>query len=111
MERVARPWVLGDERGGALESVVSRLKVLSRKPSLQGQPLGSVRFVACSATVPNLKDVGHWLQAGGRAEATTREAAPAPHTAGGWHRRRHTRRSPAAMLHHPSPHIRKPWAS
>jgi replicative superfamily II helicase len=56
--------LLGDERGGALEAVVSRLKVLSEKPSLRAHPLGSVRFVACSATVPNLADVGKWLQAG-----------------------------------------------
>ena len=54
--------LLGDDRGGALEAVVSRLKVLSEKPSLQSLPLGSVRFVACSATVPNLTDVGKWLQ-------------------------------------------------
>ena len=53
--------LLGDERGGSLEAVVSRLKVLSEKPSLRGAPLSSVRFVACSATVPNLDDVGRWL--------------------------------------------------
>ena len=41
---------------------MSRLKVLSEKPSLRNLPLGSVRFVACSATVPNLHDVGRWLQ-------------------------------------------------
>ena len=59
-----RLWALphGDDRGGALEAVVSRLKVLSEKPSLRNLPLGSVRFVACSATVPNLHDVGRWLQ-------------------------------------------------
>ena len=55
--------LLGDERGGSLEAVVSRLKVLSEKPSLRGAPLSSVRFVACSATVPNLDDVGRWLGA------------------------------------------------
>ena len=55
--------LLGDERGGSLEAVVSRLKVLSEKQSLRGTPLSSVRFVACSATVPNLEDVGRWLGA------------------------------------------------
>ena len=55
--------LLGDDRGGALEAIVSRLKVLARKPNLANSPLGSLRFAACSATVPNLRDVGQWLNA------------------------------------------------
>ena len=53
--------LLGDERGGALEAVISRLKVLSERASMRAAPLGSVRFAACSATVSNLDDVGRWL--------------------------------------------------
>ena len=55
--------LLGDERGGALEAVVSRFKVLRERPDMRQKPLGNVRFVACSATVPNLDDVGDWLGA------------------------------------------------
>lgn len=55
--------ILGDERGGALEAVISRLKVLSERASMRTAPLGSVRFAACSATVSNLDDVGRWLRA------------------------------------------------
>ena len=38
--------ILADERGPALEAVVSRLKLLSRLPSLAGTPLSRLRFVA-----------------------------------------------------------------
>ena len=57
--------LLGDERGGALEAVVSRLKTLSARPDLlpPHAPLRDVRFAACSATVSNLGDVGRWLGA------------------------------------------------
>ena len=50
--------LLGDERGGALEAVISRLKVLSERASMRAAPLGSVRFAACSATVSNLTTWG-----------------------------------------------------
>ena len=55
--------ILNDERGPALEAVVSRLKLLSRLPSLAGTPLSRLRFVAVSATIPNVSDVGAWLGA------------------------------------------------
>ena len=55
--------ILNDERGPALEAVVSRLKLLSRLPSLAGTPLSRLRFVAVSATIPNVADVGAWLGA------------------------------------------------
>ena len=46
-----------------LEAVVSRLKLLSRLPSLAVAPLGRLRFVAVSATIPNVADVGAWIGA------------------------------------------------
>jgi hypothetical protein len=46
-----------------LEAVVSRLKLLSRLPSLRGSALASLRFVAVSATIPNVADVGAWIGA------------------------------------------------
>ena len=46
-----------------LEAVVSRLKLLSRLPSLAATPLGRLRFVAVSATIPNVADVGAWIGA------------------------------------------------
>jgi ATP-dependent DNA helicase HFM1/MER3 len=55
--------ILNDERGPALEAVVSRLKLLSRLPSLAGTPLSRLRFVAVSATIPNVGSVGQWLGA------------------------------------------------
>ncbi len=46
-----------------LEAVVSRLKLLAALPSLAGAALGRLRFVAVSATIPNVADVGAWLGA------------------------------------------------
>ena len=46
-----------------LEAVVSRLKLLSRLPALAASQLGRLRFVAVSATIPNVRDVGAWLGA------------------------------------------------
>ena len=42
---------------------MSRLKLLSRLPSLASSPLGRLRFVAVSATIPNVADVGAWIGA------------------------------------------------
>ncbi|KAJ3671463.1 hypothetical protein LUZ60_007542 [Juncus effusus] len=55
--------LLNDPRGAALEAVISRLKMLSRVRDMKGNPLASVRFVAVSATIPNIGDIGEWLQA------------------------------------------------
>ena len=49
--------------GAQLEAVVSRLKLLSRLPALAASPLGRLRFVAVSATIPNVGDVGAWIGA------------------------------------------------
>lgn len=43
--------ILGDQRGAILEAVVSRMKTTGT----------SVRFVALSATIPNLEDIASWL--------------------------------------------------
>ncbi|KAI8635519.1 P-loop containing nucleoside triphosphate hydrolase protein [Xylariaceae sp. FL1651] len=43
--------ILKDTRGATLEAVVSRMKTIE----------GSIRFVALSATVPNIDDVAKWL--------------------------------------------------
>lgn len=54
--------ILKEERGAILEAVVSRMKTMGT----------DVRFVALSATVPNLDDVATWL---GKSTATPHEPA------------------------------------
>ena len=44
--------VLDEDRGAALEAVVSRLKMLAKHPDLQNSPIAHIRFVAASATIP-----------------------------------------------------------
>ena len=53
---------VGDDRGSILEAVVSRLRLLSRFPELRNAPISRLRVVAVSATIPNLQDVGQWLE-------------------------------------------------
>ncbi|RLM80527.1 hypothetical protein C2845_PM12G11660 [Panicum miliaceum] len=55
--------LLNDPRGAALEAVVSRIKMLSRHGDMKSSPLASVRFVAVSATIPNIEDIAEWLLA------------------------------------------------
>ena len=52
--------LLSETRGAALEAVVSRLKMLARYPEMKGFPLAGIRFVAVSATVPNIEDIGRF---------------------------------------------------
>ncbi|XP_020576359.1 ATP-dependent DNA helicase MER3 homolog isoform X2 [Phalaenopsis equestris] len=54
--------LLNDPRGAALEAVVSRIKMLSRSKEMASSPLANVRFVAVSATIPNIEDLAEWLQ-------------------------------------------------
>ncbi|KAF3321699.1 ATP-dependent DNA helicase MER3 [Carex littledalei] len=54
--------LLSDPRGAALEAVVSRIKMLSRVPGMSSDPISTVRFIAVSATIPNIGDIGEWLQ-------------------------------------------------
>ncbi|KAK4347253.1 hypothetical protein RND71_033592 [Anisodus tanguticus] len=53
--------LLNDPRGAALEAIVSRIKMLSRKPELKSSALANVRFLAVSATIPNIDDLGYTL--------------------------------------------------
>ncbi|KAG2659864.1 ATP-dependent DNA helicase MER3 homolog [Panicum virgatum] len=55
--------LLNDPRGAALEAVVSRIKMLSQHGNMKYSPLASVRFVAVSATIPNIEDIAEWLLA------------------------------------------------
>jgi len=57
---------LGDERGACLELVVSRMKTMAEhskrnKSSGPAAPIETLRSIAVSATIPNLTDLGHWL--------------------------------------------------
>ncbi|KAI9176307.1 hypothetical protein LWI28_001085 [Acer negundo] len=49
--------LLNDPRGAALEAIISRIKMLARKPEMKSSPLASVRFLAVSATIPNIEDL------------------------------------------------------
>ncbi|XVF60252.1 hypothetical protein PTKIN_Ptkin08bG0030000 [Pterospermum kingtungense] len=54
--------LLNDLRGAALEAIVSRIKMLSRTPEMKSSSLSSVRFLAVSATIPNIEDLAEWLE-------------------------------------------------
>uniref|UniRef100_J3LET8 DNA 3'-5' helicase n=1 Tax=Oryza brachyantha TaxID=4533 RepID=J3LET8_ORYBR len=54
--------LLNDPRGAALEAIVSRIKMLSRLGTMKSAPLANVRFVAVSATIPNIEDIAEWLE-------------------------------------------------
>eukprot|EP00850_Spirogloea_muscicola_P003151 SM000012S25413 [mRNA] locus=s12:910080:915978:- [translate_table: standard] len=54
--------LLSESRGATLEAVVSRIKMLARFPEMRQTQLACVRFMAVSATIPNIEDVGEWLQ-------------------------------------------------
>ncbi|CAA2997099.1 D -box ATP-dependent RNA helicase D 17 isoform X1 [Olea europaea subsp. europaea] len=53
--------LLNDPRGAALEAIVSRIKMLSCKPEMKSSPLFHVRYIAVSATIPNINDLAEWL--------------------------------------------------
>ncbi|XP_010936598.1 ATP-dependent DNA helicase MER3 homolog [Elaeis guineensis] len=53
--------LLNDPRGAALEAVISRIKMLSRILEMSSSPLSNVRFLAVSATIPNIEDLAEWL--------------------------------------------------
>ncbi|XVE67890.1 hypothetical protein DITRI_Ditri09bG0024200 [Diplodiscus trichospermus] len=54
--------LLNDLRGAALEAIVSRIKMLARNPEMKSSSLSSVRFLAVSATIPNIEDLAEWLE-------------------------------------------------
>ena len=47
-------------RGPTLEAVVSRLKIIDRSSDVSSSR-SSIRFVAVSATIPNIEDLAQWL--------------------------------------------------
>jgi ATP-dependent DNA helicase HFM1/MER3 len=51
--------MLNDQRGATLEVVISRMKTISRLKKYR------IRFVAISATVPNIDDVALWIGTNG----------------------------------------------
>ncbi|KAK2361463.1 DExH-box ATP-dependent RNA helicase DExH12 [Trifolium repens] len=53
--------LLNDPRGAALEAIVSRIKIISGNPKMKLNPLAQVRFLALSATIPNIEDLAKWL--------------------------------------------------
>ncbi|KAK4282378.1 hypothetical protein QN277_013762 [Acacia crassicarpa] len=53
--------LLNDPRGAALEAIVSRIKMVACNPKLKSNPLAQVRFLAVSATIPNIEDLAEWL--------------------------------------------------
>ncbi|PON84235.1 Cytochrome c oxidase subunit 5c [Trema orientale] len=54
--------LLNDPRGAALEAIVSRIKMLARNPEMKTTSLSHVRFLAVSATIPNIEDLAEWLE-------------------------------------------------
>ncbi len=53
--------LLNDPRGAALEAIVSRIKMLAHSPEMRSSPLAHVRFLAVSATIPNVEDLGKFF--------------------------------------------------
>ena len=50
--------LLNDPRGAVLEAIVSRIKMLAHNPEMKSSALAHVRFLAVSATIPNIEDLG-----------------------------------------------------
>ncbi|XP_050384222.1 DExH-box ATP-dependent RNA helicase DExH17 isoform X1 [Argentina anserina] len=53
--------LLNDPRGAVLEAIVSRIKMLAHNPEMKSSALAHVRFLAVSATIPNIEDLAEWL--------------------------------------------------
>ncbi|KAK9117209.1 hypothetical protein Sjap_016156 [Stephania japonica] len=53
--------LLNDQRGASLEAIVSRIKMLAKNPEMNSSALARVRFIAVSATIPNVEDLAEWL--------------------------------------------------
>jgi replicative superfamily II helicase len=49
--------ILGTDRGGILEAIVSRMNVIGSQQS------ENVRIAALSATIPNISELAEWLNA------------------------------------------------
>ncbi|KAL0477357.1 ATP-dependent DNA helicase Hfm1 [Acrasis kona] len=55
--------LLNEERGAVLEAVVSRMKTLKKSEEMADRPSSNLRFIALSATIPNIEDIGQWINA------------------------------------------------
>ncbi|KAK2981551.1 hypothetical protein RJ640_027976, partial [Escallonia rubra] len=56
--------LLNDPRGAALEAIVSRLKMVAQNPEMKSSSLAGVRYLAVSATIPNIDDLGSGMAYG-----------------------------------------------
>jgi ATP-dependent DNA helicase HFM1/MER3 len=54
-----------DPRGSALEALICRLKIMKSHKVImdKGLPASKLRILAASATLPNVEDIGRWLEA------------------------------------------------
>ncbi|CAL0318665.1 unnamed protein product [Lupinus luteus] len=52
--------LLNDPRGASLEAIVSRIKIVASNPKMKLNPIAQVRFLAVSATIPNIEDLGNF---------------------------------------------------
>lgn len=50
-----------DKRGPILEAIVSRMKTTRLKLNQQNDSNDRIRFIAVSATIPNIDDLAAWL--------------------------------------------------
>jgi ATP-dependent DNA helicase HFM1/MER3 len=50
-----------ETRGVLLESLITRIKSISKMSEFSNCPISNVRFIAVSATLGNINDVAHWL--------------------------------------------------
>ena len=49
-------------RGATLEAIVSRMKIISKFEGTRRPPISNLRIIAISATIPNINDLGEWLE-------------------------------------------------
>ncbi|OVA19861.1 Helicase [Macleaya cordata] len=70
--------LLNDPRGASLEAIVSRIKMLARSPEMGSSALAHVRFLAVSATIPNIEDLGKFGEEMRPVKLTTRVFGYAP---------------------------------
>ncbi|KAK9135633.1 hypothetical protein Syun_014963 [Stephania yunnanensis] len=55
--------LLNDQRGASLEAIVNNLKMLARNPEMNSCALARIRFIAVSATIPYVEDLGKFTLA------------------------------------------------
>jgi superfamily II RNA helicase len=48
-------------RGGTLEAIVARMKLIAKNENFKNSPFCNFRIVALSATIPNIYDLAEWL--------------------------------------------------